>query len=67
MTHSNGGMKLNLEDARKKRSCFSKPARSSVWGLIGNIEQFFEQDNELGGSFWKVLKVCFLGLEGHRG
>ncbi|KAG5050455.1 hypothetical protein AAZX31_04G225800 [Glycine max] len=48
VTHSNGGMKLNLEAARKKRSCFSKPARSSVWGLIGNIEQFFEQDNELG-------------------
>ncbi|KAL2638326.1 hypothetical protein AAZV13_06G107900 [Glycine max] len=48
VTHPNGGMKLNLEAARKKRSCFSKPARSSIWGLIGNIEQFFEQDNELG-------------------
>ncbi|TKY74225.1 Histone-lysine N-methyltransferase ASHH2 [Spatholobus suberectus] len=45
---TSGGMKLNLEAARRKRSCFSKPARSSIWGLIGNIEQFFEQDNELG-------------------
>ncbi|ESW09471.1 hypothetical protein PHAVU_009G130100 [Phaseolus vulgaris] len=39
-------MKLYSEAARKKRSCFSKPARSSIWGSIGNIEQFFEQDNE---------------------
>ncbi|KAK7410632.1 hypothetical protein VNO78_01574 [Psophocarpus tetragonolobus] len=49
-THPNKGMRLNLEAARKKRSCFSKPARSSIWGLISNIEQFFEQDNELGVS-----------------
>ncbi|KAK7351090.1 hypothetical protein VNO77_10270 [Canavalia gladiata] len=48
VTRPGGGMKINLEAARKKRSCFSKPARSSIWGLIGNIKQFFEQDNELG-------------------
>lgn len=39
-------MKLYSEAARKKRSCFSKPARSSIWGLIGNIEHFFEHDSE---------------------
>ncbi|KAJ9146222.1 hypothetical protein P3X46_028513 [Hevea brasiliensis] len=32
---------------RRKRSCFSKPARSSNWGLLGNITQFFEQSNGL--------------------
>ncbi|KAF7829798.1 histone-lysine N-methyltransferase ASHH2 isoform X1 [Senna tora] len=37
-----------LEAARKKRSCFSKPARSSIWGLVGNINKFFERDNEVG-------------------
>ncbi|XP_017421531.1 histone-lysine N-methyltransferase ASHH2 isoform X2 [Vigna angularis] len=39
-------MKLYSEAARKKRTCFSKPARSSIWGLIGNIEHFFEHYNE---------------------
>ncbi|XP_019416874.1 PREDICTED: histone-lysine N-methyltransferase ASHH2-like [Lupinus angustifolius] len=39
-----------LEASRKKRSCISKPARSSMWGLLVNIQQFFEQDNELGAS-----------------
>ncbi|CAL0319436.1 unnamed protein product [Lupinus luteus] len=39
-----------LKASRKKRSCISKPARSSMWGLLVNIEQFFEQDNELGAS-----------------
>ncbi|CAI8598342.1 unnamed protein product [Vicia faba] len=46
-THSSGGMKLNLEAVRKKRSCLSKPARSSAWGLLGNVEQFFQYENEL--------------------
>ncbi|KAG8660518.1 hypothetical protein MANES_02G168600v8 [Manihot esculenta] len=32
---------------RRKRSCFSKPARSSNWGSLGNITQFFEQSNGL--------------------
>ncbi|XP_027358952.1 histone-lysine N-methyltransferase ASHH2 isoform X2 [Abrus precatorius] len=48
VTRLGGGMEINLEAARKKRSCFSKPARSSTWGLIGNIKHFFEKDNELG-------------------
>ncbi|XP_057729686.1 histone-lysine N-methyltransferase ASHH2 [Arachis stenosperma] len=50
LTHPGGDMKINLEVARKKRSSFSKPARSSIWGLLGSIEQYFEQDNELGIS-----------------
>ncbi|KAE9587204.1 putative histone-lysine N-methyltransferase chromatin remodeling SET family [Lupinus albus] len=47
-THPSGFTDIMLEATRKKRSCISKPARSSMWGLLGNIEQFFEQDNELG-------------------
>jgi histone-lysine N-methyltransferase SETD2 len=47
VTHPGGGMKINLEAARKRRSCLSKPARSSVWGLLGNIEQFIQHENEL--------------------
>ncbi|CAK8567412.1 unnamed protein product [Lathyrus sativus] len=47
VTHPSGGMKINLEAARKKRSCLSKPGRSSAWGLMGNIEQFFQYENEL--------------------
>ncbi|KAF7816807.1 histone-lysine N-methyltransferase ASHH2 isoform X1 [Senna tora] len=44
------GMKTILKATRKKRSCFSRPARSTVWGLPGNIKQFFEQDGELGAN-----------------
>ncbi|CAJ2667677.1 unnamed protein product [Trifolium pratense] len=47
VTHPGGGMMINLETARKKRSCLSKPARSSVWGLLGNIERFIQYENEL--------------------
>ncbi|MCH95358.1 histone-lysine N-methyltransferase ASHH2-like, partial [Trifolium medium] len=47
VTHPGGGMKINLEAARKKRSCLSKPARSSVWGLLDNIERFIQYENEL--------------------
>ncbi|KAJ1387368.1 Zinc finger, CW-type [Sesbania bispinosa] len=47
VTHPGGGMKINLEASRKKRSCLSKPARSSIWGLLGNIKQFFPQDNKI--------------------
>ncbi|KAK4276704.1 hypothetical protein QN277_014823 [Acacia crassicarpa] len=57
-----GDMKIILEAARKKRSCFSKPARSSIWGLVGNINKFFEQDNELG-----VDEVMCQGLRRVRG
>uniref|UniRef100_A0A251IRL0 CW-type domain-containing protein n=1 Tax=Manihot esculenta TaxID=3983 RepID=A0A251IRL0_MANES len=49
----NGKNKGNVQDSqvfkaeRRKRSCFSKPARSSNWGLLGNITQIFEQSNGL--------------------
>ncbi|KAK8681786.1 hypothetical protein V6N13_054187 [Hibiscus sabdariffa] len=31
-----------LKASRRKRSCSSKPARSSVWGLFNNITKFLE-------------------------
>ncbi|XP_017981320.1 PREDICTED: histone-lysine N-methyltransferase ASHH2 isoform X2 [Theobroma cacao] len=34
--------------SRKKRSCSSKPARASDWGLLSNITQFLEQYHEPG-------------------
>ncbi|KAI4337862.1 hypothetical protein L6164_016231 [Bauhinia variegata] len=55
--HPGGGMKIILEAARKKRSCISKPARSSIWGLPGSIKQFFEQGNE-----FQVSEVMCHGL-----
>ncbi|XP_065880732.1 histone-lysine N-methyltransferase ASHH2 isoform X2 [Euphorbia lathyris] len=33
---------------RRRRTCSSKQARSSNWGLLGNIEKFFEHSNGLG-------------------
>ncbi|KAK7275604.1 hypothetical protein RIF29_16723 [Crotalaria pallida] len=57
LSHPDGGMKIIPEAARKKRSCFSKPARSSIWGLLGNIEQVFEQDHKPA-----VVKVKWQGL-----
>ncbi|KAJ4843956.1 hypothetical protein Tsubulata_021347 [Turnera subulata] len=42
-----GGAEIILEIAKKKRSCFSKPARSSEWGLLGNITQTFRVSNGL--------------------
>ncbi|KAK7282685.1 hypothetical protein RIF29_11658 [Crotalaria pallida] len=50
VTYPSGIMKVMLEVAKKKRSCISKPARSSMWGMLGNIEHCFEQDNEIGVS-----------------
>lgn len=41
LTLPDKGMKIILEGGRKKRSCFSKPARSSIWGLLENIKQVF--------------------------
>ncbi|KAL5776836.1 hypothetical protein ACOSP7_009762 [Xanthoceras sorbifolium] len=31
--------------ARRKRSCFSKPARVSIWGLLDNITHFFDMSD----------------------
>lgn len=36
-----------FNSATGKRSCFSKPARSSIWGLMGNISLVFGQNNQL--------------------
>ncbi|WCJ43491.1 Histone-lysine N-methyltransferase ASHH2 [Euphorbia peplus] len=33
---------------RRRRTCSSKPARSSNWGLFGNIDKYFEHINGLG-------------------
>lgn len=59
-----GGMKIILEATRKKRSCFSKPARSSIWGLVGNINKFFEQDNGLGAD--EVMRQGLGKVRGNR-
>lgn len=42
----NGIVKISFK-GRKKRSCGSKSARSSAWGLLGNVTQLFEQSNGL--------------------
>lgn len=42
----NGLVKLTFK-TRKKRSCLSKSARSSAWGLLGNVTQLFEHSNGL--------------------
>ncbi|GAV80805.1 SET domain-containing protein/zf-CW domain-containing protein, partial [Cephalotus follicularis] len=33
--------------ARRKRSCISKPARSSMWGLLGNVMEFLLKSDGL--------------------
>ncbi|XP_039062638.1 histone-lysine N-methyltransferase ASHH2-like isoform X1 [Hibiscus syriacus] len=33
--------------SRRKRSCSSKPARSSIWGLLNNITKFIEPSPDL--------------------
>ncbi|XP_040998884.1 histone-lysine N-methyltransferase ASHH2-like isoform X2 [Juglans microcarpa x Juglans regia] len=43
--HSHGSIRIVSKAARMKRSSFSKPARSSIWGSLENITQFFEQSN----------------------
>ncbi|KAJ7959179.1 Histone-lysine N-methyltransferase ASHH2 [Quillaja saponaria] len=40
--------KIILNAARRKRSCSSKPPRSSIWGLFGDIRQYSEQSNGVG-------------------
>ncbi|KAG2665893.1 hypothetical protein I3760_15G029600 [Carya illinoinensis] len=47
--HPCGSIKIVLEAARLKRSSLSKPARSSIWGSLENITQFFEQSNGIYG------------------
>ncbi|KAF8411731.1 hypothetical protein HHK36_004289 [Tetracentron sinense] len=40
-----GTIEINLKVARGKRSYSCKPARSSIWGALGNIIQVFDQNN----------------------
>ncbi|XP_040997552.1 uncharacterized protein LOC121243496 isoform X1 [Juglans microcarpa x Juglans regia] len=47
--HPCGSIKIVLEAARLKRSSLSKPARSSIWGSLENITQFFERSNGIYG------------------
>ncbi|XP_015885762.3 uncharacterized protein LOC107421114 isoform X1 [Ziziphus jujuba] len=58
---SQGSIKLCLT-ARKKRSSLSKPARSSIWGLLGNITQLFENCNGL-----ELIQVHNRGLQKSKG
>lgn len=44
-----GRVAIVLEAARMKRSSLSKPARSSIWGSMEKLTQFFEQSNGLSG------------------
>ncbi|KAJ4700765.1 histone-lysine N-methyltransferase ASHH2-like [Melia azedarach] len=43
--HSHGSIDIIVNVARRKRSCFSKPARSSIWGLLGSITQIFSDSD----------------------
>ncbi|XP_054788663.1 histone-lysine N-methyltransferase ASHH2-like isoform X2 [Prosopis cineraria] len=56
------GVKTISKATRKKRSCFSRAARSSKWGLLGNIKQAVGMDRELN-----INKVIFEGLRKDRG
>lgn len=42
-----GSVEIVFKAAGRKRSCLSKPARSSIWGLLGNVTQSFEESNRL--------------------
>ncbi|KAJ6954282.1 hypothetical protein NC652_005885 [Populus alba x Populus x berolinensis] len=41
------GIEIVFKSVTRRRSCFSKPARSSAWGLLGNITQTFMLINGL--------------------
>jgi hypothetical protein len=47
--HPYGSIGIVVKAARMRRSCSSKRARSSIWGLLGNITQFFKETNGLDG------------------
>ncbi|KAK9270427.1 hypothetical protein L1049_026006 [Liquidambar formosana] len=48
LPHPHGTVEIPVKVWKRKRSRISKPARSSTWGLLGNVSQVFEQDNWLG-------------------
>ncbi|GKU98461.1 hypothetical protein SLEP1_g11466 [Rubroshorea leprosula] len=51
--------------SRRKRSCSSKPARSSIWGLMGNVGPFLEQCHKPG--FDEVQNQGSLKVKGGQG
>ncbi|XVE95547.1 hypothetical protein REPUB_Repub02eG0107100 [Reevesia pubescens] len=42
MPHPHESIEFLFKASRRKRSCSSKPARSSIWGLFSNITQVLE-------------------------
>ncbi|XP_022749006.1 histone-lysine N-methyltransferase ASHH2-like isoform X2 [Durio zibethinus] len=42
LPHPHESIEFLFKASRRKRSCSSKPARSSIWGLLSNITQFLE-------------------------
>ncbi|XWS15178.1 hypothetical protein CRYUN_Cryun35bG0072000 [Craigia yunnanensis] len=42
LPHPHESIEFLFKASRRKRSCSSKPARSSIWGLFSNITQFLE-------------------------
>lgn len=48
-----GSVEIVFKGAGRKRSCLSKPPRSSAWGLLGSVTQSFEESNGL-----QVHQVC---------
>lgn len=42
-----GSVEFVFKGAGRKRSCLSKPPRSSTWGLLGSVTQSFEESNGL--------------------
>ncbi|KAF3640375.1 putative premnaspirodiene oxygenase-like [Capsicum annuum] len=57
----------SLQITRKKRSYFSKQARSSVWGLLENTVQSFERNLrlEIAPGKQKKLRIASKGVSGN--
>ncbi|KAJ6412621.1 hypothetical protein OIU84_005630, partial [Salix udensis] len=56
------GIETVFKSVTRKRSCFSKPARSSAWGLMGNITHVFTMIDGL-----KLGEIENRGLKKARG
>ncbi|XP_011074812.1 histone-lysine N-methyltransferase ASHH2 isoform X1 [Sesamum indicum] len=67
ITKKNSALDLNsLQISRRKRSLFSKPARSSVWGYLGSILPAFEEHNGLDLNLDKKKLKGARGGQGKR-
>ncbi|XP_022768083.1 histone-lysine N-methyltransferase ASHH2-like isoform X2 [Durio zibethinus] len=42
LPHPHESIEFLFKASRRKRSCSSKPARSSIWGLFSNVTQYLE-------------------------